>query len=33
MTDEILASMIERVIAYKDAIVVGRILPRVRWTS
>jgi len=33
MTDEILTSMIEQVIVYKDAIVVGRILPRVRWTS
>ena len=31
MTDEVLASMLERIVAAKDAIVVDRIMPRVRW--
>lgn len=33
LTDEIVESMLERVIAHKDAIAVDRILPRVRWTT
>lgn len=31
MTDDVLATMIERILPYRDAIVVDRILPRVRW--
>jgi UDP-sulfoquinovose synthase len=31
MTDEVVAAMLERVIANKDRIVTGRILPRVKW--
>ncbi len=32
MTDEVLAGMLERIIAHKDNIVTGRIMPRVRWS-
>jgi UDP-sulfoquinovose synthase len=31
MTDDVLASMLENVIKHRNAIVVSRILPRVRW--
>ena len=31
MTDEVLAGMLERIVANKDAIVAERIMPRVRW--
>ena len=31
MTDDVVAAMLERVIAYRDRIVPDRILPRVRW--
>lgn len=33
MTDEVLAAMMEQVLAHKDAIAVERILPRVRWAT
>lgn len=33
MTDEVLATMMEQVLAHKDAIAVERILPRVRWAT
>jgi UDP-sulfoquinovose synthase len=33
LSDDILASMLEQVIAHKGAIVLDRILPRVRWSS
>lgn len=32
MTDDVLAEMLEKVIAYKDQIDPGRILPRVKWS-
>lgn len=32
MTDEVLADLLERVLRYRDAIDVSKILPRVRWT-
>ncbi len=32
MTDEVLAGMLERIIAHKDDIVTDRIMPRVRWS-
>ena len=32
LTDEVIASMLEIVLKHKDAIVQGRILPRVRWS-
>ena len=31
MTDEVVAGMLEQVLAHRDHIVVDRILPRVRW--
>ena len=33
MTDEVLAAMMEQVLAHRDAIVLDRILPRVRWAT
>jgi UDP-sulfoquinovose synthase len=33
MTDEIIGSMLERILQYRDKIVVNRILPRVRWSA
>lgn len=33
MTDEVVASMLERVLRYKDSIDAGKILPRVRWSA
>ncbi len=32
MTDDVIAAMLERVLRYRDKIVVRRILPRVRWS-
>jgi UDP-sulfoquinovose synthase len=32
LTDDVIASMLERVLRYRDRIVVERILPRVRWS-
>jgi UDP-sulfoquinovose synthase len=31
MTDDVIAGMLEQVQRYRDSIVIGRILPRVRW--
>jgi UDP-sulfoquinovose synthase len=31
MTDEVLAAMLERIVAHKDRIVIDRIMPRVKW--
>jgi UDP-sulfoquinovose synthase len=32
LTDDVIASMLERVLRYRDRIAVERILPRVRWS-
>ena len=33
MTEDVIAGMLERVIEHRDAIDVGRIMPRVRWSQ